>query len=406
MKKLAHIWKTISTPIYTGKRLQTALTTLTTISLFTAVMGLALVILDIVIKQYEMLIPACLTLLGGASCAFVAGVLKKREIAIIIPTVFCAVMFTIYTVTGAADGTAILWSLFLPIGICYFVSVKYGILLSIYYSILFIVMFYSPLRNTVSAYYSDAFMLRFPLVYISMAAFTAIAMVAYHRGVLLENEYADRLSREVEKQTHIANERADRLESFNEEMIQTLAQVIDAKDKYTNGHSFRVSTYAVALADHLGWDEQRKKDLRLEALLHDIGKIGVPDSVLNKPGRLTPEEYRIIQSHTDTGGDILKASSALLGAAETARYHHERYDGTGYPSGIKGTQIPLNARVVSIADAYDAMHTDRPYRTGLPYERIRQELTNGRGTQFDPELLDTFLKMLESGELAALDKAG
>ena len=127
--------------------------------------------------------------------------------------------------------------------------------------------------------------------------------------------------------------------------------------------------------------------------------------MLNKPGRLSKEEFEIIKQHAPIGGKILEASTTLVNASYVARYHHERYDGTGYPSGLKGEDIPLHARIVSIADAYDAMKSDRIYRKGLSKETIRKELVNGRGTQFDPNLLDTFLTIFDSGEIDEISKS-
>ena len=182
-------------------------------------------------------------------------------------------------------------------------------------------------------------------------------------------------------------------------MLETLAGTIDAKDKYTNGHSMRVAIYATRLAEKLGWDQERIERLRYEALLHDIGKIGVPDAILNKPARLTDVEFDLIKSHTVVGADILKNMVAVPNAAEVARYHHERYDGKGYPSNISGSEIPVNARIVCIADSFDAMSSDRIYRKALKREVIREELINGRGTQFDPELLDAFLELYDEHKL-------
>ncbi|MBO4452982.1 MAG: HD-GYP domain-containing protein [Clostridia bacterium] len=394
-------WKELNRTIYVGDQLRSSLNALTVVSIFTAILGIILIIINLVAHEFNvpMFIASAATLIGGTACAFFARVKKNRKIAVIIPTMFCAVAFTYYAITGASEGTAILWSFFLPIGISYFVSVRCGIYMSAYYVIFFSVLFYTPLRQYVAGYYSEVFMQRFPLLFAGLAGFTAIAMVQYHRSVLFRNEYTEMLNKEVEKQTKVAKERAERIESYNIEMVNMLAHAIDAKDRYTNGHSFRVSEYSVALADKLGWDEDEIAELRREALMHDIGKIGIPDSVLNKPGKLTPEEFSVIKSHTTIGGGILAESSKLAGASETARYHHERYDGKGYPEGLAGEKIPVHARVVSIADAYDAMHSDRIYRSGLPDEKIRSELVNGRGTQFDPVFLDAFLELFDDGTL-------
>ena len=152
----------------------------------------------------------------------------------------------------------------------------------------------------------------------------------------------------------------------------------------------------MALARSLRWSEDEIQVLGVEGLLHDIGKIGVPDLVLNKPGRLTDEEFAVIKSHTTIGDEILNQSGSLQEAAQVARHHHERYDGRGYPDRLKGSEIPLHARTVAIADAYDAMRSDRIYRKGLPPETIRGEMIRGRGTQFDPELLDAFLRLMDT----------
>ena len=138
-------------------------------------------------------------------------------------------------------------------------------------------------------------------------------------------------------------------------------------------------------------------------MLHDIGKIGVPDNVLNKPDKLNEEEFSVIKSHAAIGGNILAESAELKEASNTARHHHERYDGKGYPDGLTAENIPAHARIVSIADAYDAMHSDRIYRKGLSREVVRKELEEGRGTQFDPAYLDAFMQLFESGELDKYD---
>lgn len=195
-----------------------------------------------------------------------------------------------------------------------------------------------------------------------------------------------------------ANAHKDKMK-LSMKMLATLARTIDAKDKYTNGHSARVAVYATILAKSLGWDEAQIETLKYEALLHDIGKIGIPDEILNKPDRLTDTEFSLIKSHTLVGYDILKDMVVLPSAKDVAKYHHERYDGKGYPSNVSGEQIPLNARIVCIADSYDAMSSDRIYRKALSKEIIREELVKGRGTQFDPELIDEFLKLFDEHKL-------
>jgi len=301
--------------IFVGDRLQNNLRVLTHVSIVTAALGMVLVIMDILRgEELVLLIAACATFLGGVFCAYFAHVRRNRRIAAMIPTAFCIIAFTIYAVTGMGQGTAIYWTLMMPIGISYFVGVRADILLSAYYSVLFCIIFYVPsIRAHMAQYYSEAFMTRFPLLFIALAIFTLIAMVQYHRMARRDIEYADRLNAEVEKQTAVARERADKLALMSEEMVRMMAVSIDAKDRYTNGHSNRVAAYSAALADALGWTKEECYTLWKEALLHDIGKIGIPDIVLNKPGRLTDDEFRIIKSHTTIGGRILREQLRPVG---------------------------------------------------------------------------------------------
>lgn len=180
----------------------------------------------------------------------------------------------------------------------------------------------------------------------------------------------------------------EKIEQVSVEAVVTIAQTVEAKDAYTQTHSRRVAEYATDIARHLGWSEEDVKDLYTAGLLHDIGKIGVPDGILNKKGRLTDEEYSIMKKHVNIGHDILNHISTINGLTDGALYHHERYDGRGYCNGLKGEEIPLSARIIGIADALDAMTSDRVYRVRLPISQVLGELENGRGTQFDPNLVD------------------
>ena len=194
-------------------------------------------------------------------------------------------------------------------------------------------------------------------------------------------------------------EKTNQIKQLSFEIIATIASMIEAKDSYTKGHSLRVAEYSGLLAQGLGWSDAAVQNLKYIALLYDIGKVGVPDNVLNKPGKLTEAEYNIIKSHTTIGGEILKDIETIEYVDSGAKYHHERYDGKGYPCGLLGKQIPDVARIIGIADAYDAMSSKRIYRDSLAPYRIRQELENGRGTQFDPEYLDVFLQLFDEGKL-------
>ncbi len=184
--------------------------------------------------------------------------------------------------------------------------------------------------------------------------------------------------------------------------MYTLAKTIDAKDRYTKGHSMRVAEYSGMIAKRLGLSSEEVEEITNMALLHDIGKIGVPDAIINKPSKLSADEYYIIQKHPGVGFDILSEMPEMKDIGVGARWHHERYDGTGYPDGLKGTEIPLPARIIGVADAYDAMTSNRSYRKFLSQENVKRELEEGRGTQFDPGIVDIMLQIVREDKLYAL----
>lgn len=178
------------------------------------------------------------------------------------------------------------------------------------------------------------------------------------------------------------------------ESIETFTGFIDAKDPYTNGHSNRVAKYTRRIAEEMGFEGEELDRIFYIALLHDCGKIGVPDNILRKPGKLTDEEFQVIKSHTVRGGEILRSFKSLKNAGEGALYHHERYDGRGYPEGRAGQDIPFVARMICVADSFDAMNTNRVYRNKLTKEHIINEIETNKGKQFDPEIADVMLRLL------------
>ena len=203
------------------------------------------------------------------------------------------------------------------------------------------------------------------------------------------------LQHEVEIQTAKAEERRNRLERLTEEIMTTLANTIDAKDSYTNGHSLRVARYAQEMAKRAGMTKEEQRDIYQMALLHDIGKIGIPDSIINKDTRLTDEEYAEIRKHPAIGSEILESIEAMPNIVVGARWHHERYDGHGYPDRLAGSEIPEVARIIGVADAYDAMTSKRSYRDVLPQAVVRKEIEKGRCTQFDPVYADIMIQMID-----------
>lgn len=178
--------------------------------------------------------------------------------------------------------------------------------------------------------------------------------------------------------------------------IKSLVRTLEARDSYTRGHSDRVAAVARIIAREVGYSNERTERLHLTGLLHDIGKVGVPDQVLNKPGRLNDDEHGAIQQHPEIGYEILRSIPSLKDVLPGVLHHHECLDGTGYPHGLRGDEIPLDARILAVADAFDAMTSDRPYRSGMPVSRAISILTEGAGQQWDPEIVAVFLSLRDA----------
>jgi len=184
-----------------------------------------------------------------------------------------------------------------------------------------------------------------------------------------------------------------------------LARAIEARDSYTEGHVERVAEYSVALGKRIGMHDKELRILEQGAIMHDVGKIGIPDQILNKPGKLSSEEYETMKSHTWVGEQICSSLKSLKPILDIVRHHQEHVNGSGYPDGLRGEEMGLGARIVAIADAYDAMTTDRPYRKSLGHEEACKRLGEGSGSQWDSNLIDAFLAMLiEDPSLGASDE--
>ncbi len=228
-------------------------------------------------------------------------------------------------------------------------------------------------------------------LYMFMIAMLAVTCITW----LLVRRISQRTLIIQQKELELARKQI----TMGNETILAIAKTVDAKDENTSLHSQRVSEYSVLIAKKLGFDPEELENLRKAALLHDIGKIGIPDKILNKPERLTEEEYEIMKSHVSRGAEILKEFTLVEHVVEGALYHHERYDGKGYIHGLKGEDIPVYGRIIGLADAFDAMTAHRVYRERLDADYVISELKKGKGTQFDPLMVDVLLNMIDSGEI-------
>ena len=219
---------------------------------------------------------------------------------------------------------------------------------------------------------------------LSMSAYTSLSFLIYPSmfiiAVLIISFYV--IVRNIEYKNRAITAH-DEVKALSVEVMEALAHTIDAKDEYTRGHSVRVAKYSRMIAEKMGLSEKQCENIYYMGLLHDIGKIGVPNEIINKPSRLTDEEYDVIKTHPMTGFEILSEIKSRPDLATGARWHHERYDGTGYPDHKSGEDIPLEARIIAVADSYDAMTSNRSYRNYLPQDKVRKEIEKNAGTQFD-----------------------
>jgi putative two-component system response regulator len=225
--------------------------------------------------------------------------------------------------------------------------------------------------------------------------FSADVLIRRIGRILELSHYQHFLQQEVDKKTEALRESNRRITKLSTQIMMALASAIDAKDTYTRGHSLRVAQYTRDLAIHMGKSEEEVNDMYYVGLMHDVGKIGIPDQIIKKSEKLTEAEYETVKQHPAIGAKILNNISELPGISFGAHWHHERYDGKGYPDGLAGEEIPEVARIVCVADAYDTMTSKRSYRDILPQSTVRAEIVRCRGTQFDPVIADHMLAMID-----------
>ena len=218
--------------------------------------------------------------------------------------------------------------------------------------------------------------------------FAAEVLLKRVRNIIELNRLHERMADEIRAKT-------EKLSHAYLQIVQALAASVDAKDRYTHGHSSRVAKYAREIAMRAGFSDREQDGIYMMGLLHDVGKIGIPDAIINKTSRLTDEEFAQIKTHPAVGAEILAKITDLPELKTGARWHHERYDGRGYPDGLAGEAIPEVARIIAVADTYDAMTSNRSYRGQLPQAQVRAEIERCRGSQFDPRFADIMLAMID-----------
>jgi putative nucleotidyltransferase with HDIG domain len=246
--------------------------------------------------------------------------------------------------------------------------------------------------------------------YLTVGAFSVLVLLVPLAILHFSQRQYIEATKSMVAQLNASNEsltkRSEEVQRLNDELLLALASTIDLRDPFVVEHSRHVGRYAALVATELGLPPARVQLIYQAGLIHDIGKLAIPEAILFKPGRLTTEEYEVIKDHVTVGADLLNDFQSLQSIAASVRYHHERYDGRGYPEGLAGENIPLEARILALADAVEAMASDRPYRKGSSVAAILQEIQHEAGTQFDPKVVGAFVRVVQTqGEATIVNSA-
>ncbi len=372
------------------------------VSLSMAILGIIMAITTHIEGNHAMVV---VSLIYGPLflIAFIVSMItKKANFFLALGYILSFVMEFVFLITGGQKGFGIFWMCIITLFTFFSNQKRVFFIVNSVYLLLVILGFWTPLSRFCYQF-SDTMRIRFPLLYIIEFIFASVikvrmSKVEHNRNILFTNliELHNSLQQQVEERTKELKEEKNNSEKLLLELTQALATTIDAKDKYTSGHSRRVAEYSKMLASALGKDEKTQQEIYLFALLHDIGKIGIPDGIINKRDKLTEEEYAEIKRHPEIGYEILKSITTLPNLKIGVRWHHERIDGSGYPDGLKGNDIPEFARIISVADAYDAMTSNRSYRSSLPQDVVRAEIQKQIGTQFAPEVAEKMLEIIDN----------
>jgi putative nucleotidyltransferase with HDIG domain len=356
-----------------------------TIIFITAVTNLCAGIMNIAITKF---------LLFGISiiCLLLLRKQKLYSISLNLFTISTCAVFTYYLIIGGNEGTLPLWILLIPFSIITVTKIRYGITVCLIMQLIVVTLCLTPVKYFLQYDYSEHFLISFPSIYTFDMILTFV--IAYQ----LQKSKIQEFNRIHELRTAVENERKKN-ETLTMRVIMSMSHAEEAKDMYTQKHSIRVAEITLLLAQKLNIDKEVLNLIYTAGMIHDIGKIGIPDSILNKPGKLTKEEFDVIKTHPTIGINILADFPEFSQIKNAILYHHERYDGKGYPTGLKGEEIPIIARILSVADAFAAMNSTRVYRPNLNKEAIIEQFEICKGTQFDPAIAQLMIDLINSGEV-------
>ena len=337
------------------------------------------------------------TYLVGTAMVLVPFILKRVQDKRAFLThiiIILGVALTLYGLFGVNEGTSYLWSYLAVFVFLVQFGMPVGLPWCTFFLVYSIVLFWTPIRDALPYKYGDGFAIAFPIMYMLDFAASFVGNLYYKKSLIESDLREEKLQRDL----------GEALEDIDQAMFDSVAiisQLIDEKDAYTKEHSVRVAKYSKLIAEKCGY-AGKKKELRAiynAAYLHDIGKVAVPDKILNNRQALNDDEFDIMKKHTVWGSEILEELTFFPKISYGAKYHHERYDGKGYPNGVKGTDIPIEARIITVADALDAMNSKRVYRDPCSREYILNAFRNDKGVQFDEVIAKAVCELIEEGKI-------
>lgn len=391
METFRELIEILNTNVYTGEiresKLHLMRKMLLILIVVTAVMSVINIHSACIVEVTSLLMCA-----GFSFCLFLLKKYQNKELVTLIFAIIVCFIFSYYFIDGSSKGFSCLWLIVLPYAVMSSVDLKYGLYISSYFLVFLVIFCWTPAKSLLQYDYYPEFLIRFPILYIFSM------LVSVRVGYQLQKSYIQQLSRINDLHEAVKAER-DKNMTLAMQTIVSISHAVDAKDAYTSEHSERVAKYSKMIAAQLGWDKEELERIYIAGLIHDIGKIGIPDAILKKPGKLTDEEFACIKQHPEMGYHILKGYDAITGVTDAVLYHHERYDGNGYPSHLKGTDIPVFARIIAVADAFDAMSSNRIYRDALDKDYILNQLEEGKGKQFDPTYAEILIQLIKSGQI-------
>lgn len=360
------------------------------VSLLLMIFSLVMSIMNILDKSWIMLGSTIWLALAFLSCFLICVIHYNQKIVEFILGFAIIILFSFYAVFGGNGGFAIDWILIVPIAYVTLFGLLNGLLVGGYFGVFLVVILWTPLYSIIPYTYPSEVRLRFPILYICCFLLAIIIGVRNKKLRIFQMRNEEQLSQAV------LAERS-RVERISMDAVSSICRALDAKDPYTKKHSDNVAAYASMIARRIGWNETKIERLERAAKVHDLGKIGIPDSILKKNGALDDEQFSIMKQHVALGYDIVSDFTSMPELAVGAKYHHERYDGNGYSTGLSGEDIPIEGRIIALADSIDAMSHDRVYRKKRSKEFLLAELKNGSGKQFDPNLVLVALELINNG---------